>query len=208
MVSGIDWNRCPASAGICSKAAATRKFADYPTLFRQIAQPDSDYLAVPEVSSERRPYIPIAFVSQDVICSNKIQFVPAATLYHLGILCSTMHMAWMRTVCGRLESRYSYSNTIVYNNFPWPETTDKQRHAIEAAAQAVLDARAQFPHTTLADLYDPLTMPPALLKAHQQLDRAVDAAYGVKGFKSEAERVAFLFSRYQQLLKEGSVESY
>jgi hypothetical protein len=182
-----------------SKAATTRDFARFPTLFRQIAQPDSDYLAVPEVSSERRPFIPIAFVSREVVCSNKIQFVPDATLYHFGMLCSTMHMAWMRTVCGRLKSDYSYSNTIVYNNFPWPEPSDAQQAAIEAAAQGVLDVRAVFPNSTLADLYDPLTMPPELVKAHQTLDRAVDTAYGVKGFATEAERVAFLFQRYQQL---------
>ena len=185
---------------LASKAASTRTFASQPTLFRQISQPNSGYLAVPEVSSERRPYIPIAFVSQEVICSNTVQFVPVATLYHLGVLCSTMHMAWMRTVCGRLKSDYRYSNTIVYNTFPWPEPTAKHHTAIEAAAQAVLDARAGFPDATLADLYDPLTMPPVLLKAHQQLDRAVDTAYGAKGFKTEAERVAFLFTRYQQLL--------
>ncbi len=184
---------------LASKAQTTRDFARFPTLFRQIAQPDSDYLAVPEVSSERRPFIPIAFVSQEVICSNKIQFVPNATLFHFGVLCSTMHMAWMRAVCGRLESRYSYSNTIVYNNFPWPEPTEKQQAAIETAAQAVLDTRAQYPSATLADLYDPLTMPPDLVKAHQTLDKAVDAAYGKTGFKTEAERVAFLFERYQQL---------
>lgn len=110
-----------------------------------------------------------------------------------------MHNAWMRSVCGRLESRYRYSAGIVYNNFPWPEPSDKQQTAIEAAAQAVLDARAKFPAATLADLYDPLTMPPELVKAHQALDRAVDAAYGKTTFKTEAERVAFLFERYQQL---------
>ncbi len=184
---------------LASKAATTRDFACYPTLFRQIAQPDSNYLAVPEVSSERRPFIPIAFVSSEVICSNKIQFVPGATLYHFGVLCSTMHMAWMRAVCGRLKSDYSYSNTIVYNNFPWPEPTEKQQSTIEIAAQCVLDARAKYPTSTLADLYDPLTMPPELVKAHQALDRAVDAAYGKTAFKTEAERVAFLFERYQQL---------
>jgi len=184
---------------LASKAATTRDFARYPTLFRQIAQPDSDYLAVPEVSSERRPFIPIAFVLQEVICSNTVQFVPNATLYHFGMLCSTMHMAWMRTACGRLKSDYRYSNTIVYNNFPWPQPSDKQQAVIEAAAQAVLDARAKFPTATLADLYDPLTMPPELVKAHQALDKAVDAAYGKASFKSEAERVAFLFERYQQL---------
>jgi hypothetical protein len=184
---------------LASKASTTRDFARYPTLFRQISQPNTDYLALPEVSSERRPFIPIAFVSREIICSNKIQFVPEATHYHFGILSSTMHMAWMRAVCGRLKSDYSYSNTIVYNNFPWPEPTDVQYTAIEAAVQVVLDARAAFPNATLADLYDPLTMPPELVKAHQTLDRAVDTAYGKTTFKTEAERVAYLFVRYQQL---------
>ena len=110
-----------------------------------------------------------------------------------------MHMAWVNAVCGRLKSDYRYSGSIVYNNFPWPEPTEKQREAIEAAAQGVLDARAAFPDSTLADLYDPTTMPPALVKAHQALDRAVDAAYGKRKFASDAERVAFLFERYQQL---------
>ncbi len=183
---------------LASKAASTRDYAKCPTLFRQIAQPSSDYLAIPEVSSERRRYIPITFLSKDVVCSNTIQFVPDATSYHFGILHSIMHNAWMRTVCGRLKSDYRYSSTIVYNNFPWPNNPSvKQQQAVEAAAQAVLDARAQFPESTLADLYDPLTMPPVLLKAHQALDRAVDTAYGRSRFKSEAERVAFLFDLYQ-----------
>jgi len=182
-----------------SKAASTRAYAKYPTLFRQIAQPTTDYLAIPEVSSERREYIPIAFVSNNVICSNKIQFVPDAGLYHLGVLHSTMHMAWVRAVCGRLESRLSYSNTIVYNNFPWPTPSAQQKASVELAAQGILDARSAFPASTLAALYDPSLMPPALRKAHEALDRAVDAAYGRRSFKSEAERVAFLFERYQAL---------
>ncbi|MGA8147890.1 MAG: DNA methyltransferase [Gallionellaceae bacterium] len=183
-----------------SKAATTRGYASYPSLFRQIAQPETDYLAIPEVSSERRTYIPIAFVENSIICSNTLQFISSAEVYHFGILCSAMHNAWVRAVCGRLESRYRYSNTIVYNNFPWPdEPTGKQRAAIEAAAQAVLDARAQFPQSSLADLYDPLTMPPALVKAHQALDRAVDACYRKAAFASDAQRVEYLFERYQQL---------
>ena len=184
---------------LASKAASTRAYAAFPTKFRQIAQPNSDYLAVPEVSSERRPYIPIAFLSKDVICSNKIQFVPDASLYHFGVLSSTMHMAWVRAVCGRLKSDYSYSNTIVYNNFPWPEPTDKQRESIESDAQVVLDARAKNPKATLADLYDPVLMPSELVKGHRTLDEAVDAAYGRQRFKSEAERVAHLFERYQKI---------
>lgn len=192
-----------------SKAASTRDFAAFPTRFRQIAQPSGSYLAIPEVSSENRNYVPMAFLGNEVICSNTVQFVPDASLHHFGILTSLMHMAWVRTVCGRLKSDFRYSNTIVYNNFPWPEPLDdKSRTAIEAAAQGVLDARDAFPTSTLADLYDPLTMPPALVRAHQQLDRAFDAAYlaaekaaGRKAPKlgTDAERVAFLFERYQAL---------
>ena len=199
-----------------SKAPSTRAFAAYPTLFRQIAQPSTTYLAVPEVSSERREYIPMDFVQPDVICSNTLQFVGDATLFHFGVMTSRMHMAWVTYTCGRLESRYRYSNTIVYNNFPWPDLpadsepgtpAHKAKAAIEAAAQGVLDARAQFQQgdqpSSLADLYDPLTMPPALLRAHHRLDVAVDKAYeacgGRKSYKSDAERVAYLFERYQQL---------
>jgi hypothetical protein len=192
-----------------SKAASTREFSAYPTRFRQIAQPMGSYLAVPEVSSENRSYIPMAVLGPDVICSNTVQFVPDAMPHHFGVLTSAMHMAWTRAVCGRLKSDFRYSNSIVYNNFPWPEPLDHNaRTGIEIAAQGVLDARALFTGSTLADLYDPLTMPPALVKAHQQLDKAVDAAYvaaeksaGRKAPKlgTDAERVAFLFERYQAL---------
>lgn len=184
---------------LASKKAATREWAQRPTLFTEDRQPATTYLLVPSVSSERRNYIPIGFMSPDVIASNLVLTIPNATRYHFGILCSTMHNAWMRSVCGRLKSDYRYSAGIVYNNFPWPEATEKQQAAIEAAAQGVLDARAKYPTSTLADLYDPLTMPPELVKAHQVLDRAVDADYGKTAFKTEAERVAFLFERYQQL---------
>jgi hypothetical protein len=186
-----------------SKAESTRKYAVQPTLFRQIAQPDSGYLAVPEVSSEKRSYIPIAFLTQDVICSNTIQFVPSATLWNFGVLTSTMHMAWVKQVCGRLKSDYRYSNSLVYNNFPWPQAaTDKHKAAVEACAQAVLDARA--PHlaagSTLADLYDPLTMPPELVKAHQALDRAVEKCYSSeKTFQSDRDRTEHLFKLYETL---------
>jgi hypothetical protein len=183
-----------------SKAESTRRYAKFPTVFRQIAQPQSDYLAVPEVSSENRPYIPIAFVSQKVICSNTVQFVPDATSYHFGILTSAMHMAWVKQVCGRLESRYRYSNSLVYNNFPWPEAPNaKQRAAVEAVAQGVLDARKKFPDSTLADLYDPLAMPPALVKAHAELDRAVDLCYRPQPFQNDRQRVEHLFALYEKL---------
>lgn len=185
---------------LVSKKAATREWAQRPTLFTEDRQPVKPFLLIPSVSSERRNYIPIGFMSPECIASNLVLIIPNATCYHFGILCSAMHNAWMRSVCGRLKSDYRYSAGIVYNNFPWPEPTDKQQITIEAAAQGVLDARAKYPTSTLADLYDPLTMPPELVKAHQVLDRAVDAAYGKTAFKTEAERVAFLFERYQQLV--------
>jgi hypothetical protein len=153
------------------------------------------------VSSERRAFIPIGFVAKDWIASGSIQVIPTATLYHFGVLTSAMHMAWMRATSGRLESRYQYSNTIVYNNFPWPQAiTDKPRQAIEAAAQGVLAARERYPDASLAALYDPLTMPPELVKAHRKLDAAVDAAYGKRKFTGDRDRLAFLFELYQQIL--------
>ena len=181
---------------LASKSAPTRKIAATPTRFHVENMPTGNYLIVPEVSSERRFYVPIGFESPETMCSNLVKIVPDATHYHFGILSSLMHNAWMRTVAGRLKSDYRYSSGIVYNNFPWPKaSTAKHVTAIEEAAQAVLDARAQFPDSSLADLYDPLTMPPTLHKAHARLDASVDAAYGRK-FKSEAERVAFLFALY------------
>jgi hypothetical protein len=169
---------------------------------RYISKFKFPYLLVPAHTSENRTYIPVGYLSADVICGNANFQIPDATLYDFGILTSLMHNAWMRTVCGRIKSDYRYSNTIVYNNFPWPENPgDKQKQDIEAAAQAVLDARTQFPDASLADLYDPLTMPPVLLKAHQKLDKAVDAAYGKKTFPTEAARVAFLFELYENYIR-------
>ncbi|SDY98344.1 class I SAM-dependent DNA methyltransferase [Hymenobacter psychrophilus] len=185
---------------LASKAPSTQKRAATPTLFVQIAQPASDYLAIPEVSSERRTYIPIGFLPKAVIASNKLQMVPDATPYLFGVLTSAMHMAWMRYTCGRLESRFSYSNSLVYNNFPFPATpSPKQVTGVEAAAQVVLAARAQFPDASLATLYDPLTMPPALVKAHQQLDRAVDQCYRSAAFPTELSRLEYLFDEYRRL---------
>jgi len=182
-----------------SKRPTTQGLAATPTLFGEIRQPKSAYLAYPEVSSERREYVPIGFMPADVIASNKIYTLQDATHYDFGVLTSSTHMAWMRTVCGRLESRYQYSAGIVYNNFPWPQSPSKaQAKAIEDAAKDVLKARAKFPKSTLADLYDALSMPPELQKAHHQVDKAVDAAYGYKGSKDDASRVAFLFKLYQQ----------
>ncbi|MBK1641666.1 hypothetical protein CKO12_07205 [Chromatium okenii] len=178
---------------------ATTLLAARPGLFGEIRQPASTYLAIPCVSSERRQYIPLAFLPSTHIAGDKLLIIPNAQRYQFGVLTSAMHMAWMRTVCGRLENRYQYSITIVYNNFPWPENiTDQQRNTIEQAAQAVLDARAQTLNASLAALYDPFTMPVKLVNAHRQLDRAVDAAYSKQKFSGDAERVAFLFERYQQ----------
>ncbi|HPX08311.1 MAG TPA: methylase [Tenuifilaceae bacterium] len=182
-----------------SKREDTRKLAVTPSLFAFVSHTESDYIIIPSVSSERRSYIPIGFLPSNIIASNLCLIIPNAELYHFGVLTSEMHMAWVRFVCGRLESRFRYSNSIVYNNYPWPQSpTPKQVSAIEEAAQRVLDARLQFPNSSLAVLYDPLTMPPALVKAHQQLDRAVDAAYRPQPFTSEAKRIEFLFELYDQ----------
>jgi hypothetical protein len=182
-----------------SKDATTRSDAVKPTLFQKIRQPNTSYLALPRVSSERRVFIPIAYASADLIAGDKLQTIPNASLSEFGIITSTMHMAWMRTTAGRLKSDFQYSAKITYNNFPWPETSEKQMQSIEACAQAVLEARAAHPNASLADLYDPLTMPANLLKAHQALDKAVDAVYAYKGANTDAARVAFLFERYQAI---------
>jgi len=184
---------------LASKSAPTRKLAETPMRFHVENMPKQEYVLISRVSSERRLYLPVGYIEAKTLTSDSALILLGAKLYHFGVFSSLMHNAWMRTVCGRLKSDYRYSAGIVYNNFPWPENpTEKQKQAIESAAQAVLDARAQFPGSSLADLYDPLTMPPALLKAHQTLDRAVDAAYGKTNFKTEAERVAFLFELYQK----------
>lgn len=196
---------------LASKAEATRNYASSPTLFRQISQPKSDYLLVPSVSSEKRTYIPIGFMEKNVIANNLVFVVPDATLYHFGILTSKTHMDWVRYTCGRLKSDYRYSKDIVYNNFPFPchpeldsgsQIADQVRNdktKIETLAQAILDARAEFPDSSLADLYNPLTMPPKLLKAHEALDKAVDKLYRKEGFKSDTERVAHLFELNREL---------
>jgi len=189
---------------LSSKRETTRGLADFPTKFGEIRYTETPSVVIPSISSERRHYIPIGLLDSKTIASNKLHFIPNATTFHFGIIQSHMHMAWMRYVAGRMKSDYQYSNQIVYNNFPWPEKLeDKHRIAIETAAQAVLDARAAHPDATLAQLYDPLSMPPDLVKAHQILDRAVDAAYvpdgGTKSYASDADRVAFLFRRYAAL---------
>ncbi len=183
-----------------SSAAPTRATASTPGRFFFVSQPSSEYILIPEVSSERRHYVPVGWMTPNVVSSNKNYIVAEPSLWIFGLLQSAMHMAWLSTVGGRLKSDFQYSASMVYNNFPWPDSpSDKQRAAIEAAAQAVLNERTAFPDSTLADLYDPITMPPLLVKAHQTLDRAVDAAYGKRSFASDAERVAFLFERYQAL---------
>ena len=232
---------------LASRKIPTQRKADTPALFDQVRQPTTRYLVIPKTSSERRRYIPMAVVGPEVIASTELQMIPDFTLYHFGVLSSLMHMAWMRQVCGRLESRYRYSNKIVYNNYPWPQSpTAKQKEVVEAAAQKVLDVRAHFlapvgqtsglpvqgasgsqsqnahagsgsaatppeealagrpevcPTKTasLADLYDPLSMPPALVKAHAELDRAVDLCYRPQPFTSERQRVEYLFGLYEQL---------
>jgi hypothetical protein len=193
---------------LASTDKQTQQDAGTPTQFQKIRQPASNYLLIPSVSSERRSYVPIGFMDANVVVSNLVYAVPDATLFHFGVMTSAMHNAFMRFTCGRLKSDVRYSNTIVYNNYPWPGSageplSDKHRNAIEQAAKGVLDARAQFADASLADLYDPLTMPPALLKAHQKLDTAVDAAYqpsgGKKSYASDAERVAFLFDLYKRI---------
>jgi hypothetical protein len=181
-----------------SKAASTRNYP-FHNLFRQVTQPKVDYILVPRTTSENRQYIPMGFFNKNSIVSDTCQAIPNATPYHFGILTSAMHMAWVSATCGRLEGRYRYSKDIVYNNFPWPDVSEKQQADIAAKAQAVLDARKEFPQSSLADLYDPNTMPPSLRKAHDALDRAVDKAYRASGFKNERERVEFLFNRYLEL---------
>ena len=185
------------------KDIGTRRLAESPTTFRDTLNPDN-YIALPMVSSERRRYIPMAYYHGDTIPTNQVQIIPDATLYHFGILESIVHMAWMRAVCGRLEMRYRYSKDVVYNNFPWPNPTDEQKAKIEKTAQAILDARALYPDSSMADLYDELTMPVELRKAHQENDNAVMRAYGFDPKKIEDKEsllVADLFKRYQELTK-------
>lgn len=184
-----------------SVAPSTQKFAATPSTFRDKNNPES-FILIPSTTSENRKYIPMGFFSKNNIANNSCHIVPNGELYHFGILMSAMHMAWVSNVCGRLESRYRYSKDIVYNNYPWPENPSAKHIVnIEKAAQEVLDAREKFPQSSLADLYDPLTMPPVLLKAHQNLDKAVDAAYSSKNFKTETERMEFLFGLYGELGK-------
>ena len=185
-----------------STAAPTRQAANKPALFFSMPQTESTYMVIPRVSSERRRYIPIGFMPPEIIAADSLSIIPDATLYHFGVLTSNVHMAWMRVVAGRLEMRYRYSGSVVYNNFPWCQPTEEQKARIEQTAQAILDARAKYPDCSLADLYDEVTMPPELRRAHQENDRAVMLAYGfTPGKISESECVAKLFERYQELTK-------
>ena len=187
-----------------STKEATRRYADYATRFMEIRQPQTEYILFPSHSSENRKYIPIGFVSPDIICGNANLLISNAGKYHFGILTSNVHMAWVRCICGRIKSDYRYSNDIVYNNFPWPTPTEAQKQKIEKTAQAILDARALYPHCSLADLYDDITMPAELRKAHQLNDKAVMEAYGFWGkLNSEAECVSELIKMYQELTNKG-----
>lgn len=184
---------------LASTKARTRHWANFPTLFSEDRQPTTRYLMFPKVSSERRAYIPFAYVEPEFIINNTASFIPDASLYLFGILESKMHMAWMSYVCGRMKSDFIYSNKIVYNNFPWPENvSEKQTKAVEKSVEGVLSARKEFPTYSLADLYDPLTMPPVLVKAHQELDKAVDLCYRPQPFINAAKRIEFLFELYEK----------
>jgi hypothetical protein len=183
-----------------SKSVPTKKLANTPLSFHVEKFPSSEYIAIPEISSEKRNYIPIDFIKPEILASNRLKIIPDATFYHFGVLTSSIHMAWVKTVCGRFELRYCYSKDIVYNNFPWPKHSEKYVATIEQTAKAILRVRKQFPKASLADLYDPLTMPKELLQAHLNNDKAVSQAYGFK-FKNQTDDtyVKALFRLYQQL---------
>jgi len=190
---------------LASKKEATRMLAETPGLFEFSAQPDTGYIMVPRHSSENRKYIPFGFFEPINVAADSCSIIPGGSIYHFGILTSAMHMAWVRSVCGRIKSDYRYSASIVYNNFPWPDCTEKQYKTIEEFAQEILNIRTKFSKSTLAALYDPLTMPKELLKAHQKLDKATEAAYG-RTFDDDSQRVAYLFELYQKLSGELFVE--
>ena len=203
---------CPLIMERIAKCKAVREkssrphLADTPALFAQITQPEGmDYLLIPSVSSEKRKYIPIGFFNSSFIASNASFILPNATLYHFGILTSQMHMAWMRAVGGRLELRYRYSKDVVYNNFPFPEASKAEEEVIAQKAHAVLEARSKYSESSLASLYDPLTMPKELTLAHKALDLAVDKLYRKTKFKDDAERVAFLFEMYKNITKKDKI---
>ena len=180
---------------------ATKRLAQFPTLFGEIRQPNTDYILIPRHSSENRNYIPFGYLTPNNIVSDSCSCISNVTYFHLGIVMSRMHMVWIKTTCGRIKSDFRYSNELVYNNYPWPENpTSKQKEAVEKAAQVVLDARTQFLGASLADLYDPNTMPPVLVKAHQVLDKEVDLCYRSQPFTSETKRIEFLFELYDKYI--------
>lgn len=184
-----------------SKAPSTRKFAEIPYLFCQIAQPDTEYLLVPRVSSERRRYVPMGLIKKEIIASDATQIIPNATLYEFGVLTSNVHMAWMRTVAGRLKRDYRYSKDIVYNNFSWPEPTKEQKDKIEKTAKQILEVRKKYKDSSLAELYDEITMPIELREAHRENDKAVMEAYGFRGQKmKESECVRRLMELYKKII--------
>lgn len=187
---------------LSSSRAATVKMADMPTRFQTENMPSGDYIVIPEVSSERRRYVPLGFMGPEVLCSNLLRLMPDATLYHFGVLNSSAHMGWMRAVAGRMKSDYRYSVDIVYNAFVWPEVTEVQRAKIEKTARAILGARELFPDSSLADLYDETTMPVELRKAHRENDRAVLEAYGLSPDLPEGEIVVHLMELYSQKVAE------
>ena len=181
-----------------SERANTKKLADTPTIFAEIRQPESDYLAFPTVSSENRNYIPIAFLKSEIIASNQLYILPNANNFIFGILTSLMHMVWVKNIAGRFKSDNRYSASIVYNNYPFPKNvSEANQKKVEAAAQKVLDVRANYKSSSLADLYDPLSMPPDLVKAHQALDKAVDLCYRPQAFVNELSRIEYLFGLYE-----------
>jgi hypothetical protein len=191
-----------------SDRAQTNELAKTPTEFGEIRQPTTNYLLFPKVSSENRKYIPIGFVTPDIIASGSALIVPQATVYDFGILSSEMHNAWMRCVAGRLESRYQYSNNIVYNNYPWPEkVSERHRASVIEAADNVLATRASLLGQTLAEMYDSVFMPPELGNAHAALDRAVEKCYRAEKFNTERERLEYLFRMYEQIISPLKLEA-
>ena len=192
---------------LSSTSAGTVKLADKPTRFHVENMPKTTYIVIPKVSSEKRRYVPMGFMTPVILCSDLVFIIPEATLYHFGVLTSNVHMAWVRAVCGRLEMRYRYSKDVVYNNFPWPDPSNEQKRIIEKTAQMILDARAKYPDSSLADLYDDTLMPSELRKAYTENDKAVLDAYGFKGtpaYTSEAACVAELMKMYQSMVKKNA----
>lgn len=182
-----------------STRAATKKLAAFPTLFGENRQPETDYILIPRHSSENRKYIPIGFFNKNYIASDSCLFISNASKFHFGIMMSEMHMTWVKYTCGRIKSDFRYSNEMVYNNYPWPiNLTEKQKTSIEKAAQSVLDVRKEYKESSLSDIYNPLTMPAKLVKAHQVLDKAVDLSYRSQLFPNETKRIEFLFELFEK----------